>query len=419
MDWTVKRFGGILKPMQYLVIFSGYVLMVAMSWLLIKSAYNYITSPFLAESIRAPPIAPLIPYFPKLFNMESFFPPLYFTYFLVALIIVAVSHEFAHGIFARLNGIKVKTTGFAFLGPILGAFVEPDEKQMEKSKKFTQLGILAAGTFANVIMTVLFGLVLWGFFVVSFAPAGVNFNSYGTAVINPGEIISINDVGLNEFNFSGSQGLVKIETANKTYFASAGPLKSSLEQGIEQVVVYEDAPAVRAELRGPILEIDGVKINGIFRLKEILSEHSPGDVIEIKTLDGEEEKIYEIKLDDRDGNAYLGIGIIAPERKGLSGWFIKQVEKIKSPFIYYKPLWDGDLTWFIYNLLWWIVVINILVALFNMLPVSILDGGRFLYLTVWGLTGNEKLGKKAFAFTTWAILAVLLLMMVRWIFIFI
>ena len=131
MDWTVEKFGRVLKPLQYLIIASGYVLMISMIWLLLKSVWLYLTSPIITQLIRAPPIAQLIPYFPKIFNLEAYFPPLYFTYFLIALVIVAVSHEFAHGIFARLNKIKVKTTGFAFLGPILGAFVEPDEKQMQ------------------------------------------------------------------------------------------------------------------------------------------------------------------------------------------------------------------------------------------------------------------------------------------------
>ena len=56
----------------------------------------YILHPEITKIIKAPPIAPLIPYFPKLFGMESFFPPFYFTYFIVALAIVAVVHELSH-----------------------------------------------------------------------------------------------------------------------------------------------------------------------------------------------------------------------------------------------------------------------------------------------------------------------------------
>ncbi len=117
MDWTVKKFEKFLKPLSYVVITSGYILMGSILWMISKTVWTYITLPIPKELQNLPPIAPLIPYFPKIFGLESIFPPLYFTYFLVALAIVAVSHEFSHGIFARLWKIRVKTTGLAFFGP--------------------------------------------------------------------------------------------------------------------------------------------------------------------------------------------------------------------------------------------------------------------------------------------------------------
>src|SRR3989344_5968090 len=102
MDWASEKFNKILKPLSYLVIASGYILMGSILWLITKTVWMYVSSPIPKELKNLPPIAPLIPYFPKLFGLESFFPPLYFTSFLVALAIVAVSHEFSHGLFARL-----------------------------------------------------------------------------------------------------------------------------------------------------------------------------------------------------------------------------------------------------------------------------------------------------------------------------
>src|SRR3989338_6843479 len=146
MDSFSRKNKSWLKPLQYVIIASGVVLMVGITWLIIESTYLYLRFPITSVT-RAPPIAPLIPYFPKLFGLSSFFPPLYFTYFIIAVALGGILHEFAHGIFARLNNLKVKSTGFLFLGPFLGAFVEPDEKKMMKAKKVPQLGILAAGTF--------------------------------------------------------------------------------------------------------------------------------------------------------------------------------------------------------------------------------------------------------------------------------
>jgi len=422
IDWTAKTFEKILRPLQYLVIASGYILMVFIVWLMSLSVWRYLTSPIPEQLRNVPPIAPLIPYFPRLFNLESFFPPLFFTYFLVALAIVAVSHEFSHGIFARLNKIKVKTTGLAFFGPFFGAFVEPDEKQMNKSKKVPQLAILAAGTFANVVMTLLFLLILWGFFAVSFVPMGVNFNTYPQAIVN------VNAISLIEDNFitDASQipdfvkeGLNEIVVEDTLYFVPKGSLDRALESGNEHLVVFEDAPAVRAELRSPILRIDGEIITNPQVLRDRLSTYSPGTSIEIVSLsENGEEVVKNIKLDEREGKAYLGVGFIENRRSFISSLFTV-IQKIKDPLVYYEPTWDGDFVQFIYDLLWWIIVINILVALFNMLPVSILDGGRFFYLTVWGITGSEKFGRKAFSFATWFILALLIAMMIRWFFVFV
>ncbi len=69
---------------------------------------------------------------------------------------------------------------------------------------------------------------------------------------------------------------------------------------------------------------------------------------------------------------------------------------------------------FIKDFLWWIFIINLLVALFNMLPVGILDGGRFFYLTILGITHSEKIAKKSFKIMTQLILLSLIVIMVKW-----
>ena len=55
-----------------------------------------------------------------------------FFYWIISIFVIAVVHEFSHGLIARANNIKVKSSGFAFLAllvPIIpAAFVEPDEK---------------------------------------------------------------------------------------------------------------------------------------------------------------------------------------------------------------------------------------------------------------------------------------------------
>jgi len=198
IDWTSEKFEKILRPMQFLIVGCGYILMGSMIWLLAKFTYIYSVSD-IAKQIKIPPILPLFPYATDLFKLD-FLPPFYFTYWIIIIAVIAISHEFAHGIFARLNKIKVHSTGFGFLGPFLAAFVEPDEKEMQKAKKFTQLSILAAGTFANILMTILFGGIMALFFVVSFTPAGINFNSYAESVVPLAAITVVEGMQINNFN---------------------------------------------------------------------------------------------------------------------------------------------------------------------------------------------------------------------------
>ncbi len=419
MDWASSKFEKVLKPLSYVVMTSGYILMGSILWLISKTVWIYISSPIPEQLKNLPPIAPLIPYFPKLFGLESFFPPLYFTYFLVALAIVAVSHEFAHGLFARLWKIRVKTTGLAFFGPFFGAFVEPDEKQMARAPKKHQLSVLAAGTFANIVMFILFGLIMWAFFVLSFAPTGIEFNAYAQSVVNVSQITHVGNssvLSVATIPALAVEGLNKITANNKTYYAPKETLTAEILAKYKQLPFFDDAPALRENIFGAITSIDGKLTRSQKELSDVLSNTVPGKTVIVTTFDKtkKEAHSYEVVLDEKKGIAYLGIGFYNNERGGFGGLINKGISKVKNPNIYYSPTWDGDFVQFIYDLLWWIVIINILVALMNMLPVSILDGGRFFYLTILGLTGSAKWAKKSYSWITWFILLLLAIMMAKW-----
>ena len=79
-----------------------------------------------------------------------------FLIMLPAIIIVLISHELAHKLAAHTYGLKVKSVGLAFFLFIPGAFVEPDEKEFNKSKPSVRMKILAAGSAANLLVGLLF-----------------------------------------------------------------------------------------------------------------------------------------------------------------------------------------------------------------------------------------------------------------------
>lgn len=410
-----KKFAKILKPLQYLIIASGYLLMFSMIWFLVKFSWVYITSPFMARELKVPILIPLIPYLPELFKID-FLPSFPFTYWIIIIALIAIPHEFAHGIFSRLNKIKVHSTGFGFLGPFLAAFVEPDEKQMAKSKKVPQLAILASGTFANVLTAIVLGIIMALFFVSSFVPAGVYFNTYSYSALNVSQIVIP--------GFSQNDTFVSVMYNNETYFTTPTALQTTLDNNLSYLPAYDDSPAFRVKLAGAITKVDSVSVSSVEQLDFELKSHSPGENITITTQIQENvrdslgtEKNFSVVLSEGEGQTSLGIGIIPPQTSGILGSVYSLISKIKTPWIYYHSLL-GSFGWFIYNLLWWSVLICISVALVNMIPVGIFDGGRFFYLSVWGLTGSEKVGKFAFKASTWILLLLILALMLKWAFAF-
>ena len=407
INYVGDKFKRLLHGLKYIVVAVGVALMGVMIWMLGQTLSIYIMNPEITKVIKAPPIAPLIPYFPKLFGMESFFPPFYFTYFIVALAIVAIVHEFSHGVFMRLFKIKIKSTGLVFLGPILGAFVEEEKKGFEKKKTLEQMTVLGAGVFANLIFALIFYGLYVLFFFSSFAASGYIFNTYALSAV-PLENIT---------GFGYQDNLTTVLTTNGTFYMDKR-LEVQLNQSNRDfLIVYPEAPAILAQMRGTIIQADDVKIMNQENLIEFLQSKEPGDEVKFVTEndDGIHEYIFNLGSHPQDSSIpYLGVGNSNVEPKGFIQKILIGFMSFKDSSTLYKPTWDGEFVYFIYHLLWWVMVLNLLVALFNMMPLGMLDGGRFFYLTILSITRSEKIAKQAFKFATYAILFVFLLLMFVW-----
>jgi membrane-associated protease RseP (regulator of RpoE activity) len=75
-----------------------------------------------------------------------------FWFWVIVIAVVLIPHELLHGVIARAQKIKLKSVGLMLLAFIPGAFVEPDEKQIQKSKTMKKLRIFSAGSFANFMI---------------------------------------------------------------------------------------------------------------------------------------------------------------------------------------------------------------------------------------------------------------------------
>ena len=430
-SWGIKLINHIgnkykktLKVLSYISITTGYILMVSILYVIYTIVKVYLFNPAIVRAIKIPPILPLVPYLPQVFKLD-FLSPFYFTYWIIILAIIAITHEMAHGIFAAYDKVKIKTTGFGFfpffLPIFLAAFVELDEKRMAKKSKFKQMVILSAGTFANVLTAVLFFGIIWIFFTTAFSPSGVIFDSYATSAIMISGISSVNGIHVDNATYDevmglmNADGLNEIDAKNKSYLATKETLqKQEVNNG--QILVYDSAPAIKENLSSIILEINGVKVPSIDDLARELEKYSPGETITVKTKTIEGFATTEVTLEghpERPGTAWLGVGFVNQYRSGIVGKIMVKMSSFKKQGVYYEPKFDG-ISIFIYNLLWWIILISLSVALMNMLPVGIFDGGRFFYLTVLSITKSEKIAKRAFAFSTYFFLFILLLLMFFW-----
>ncbi|MFH1285899.1 MAG: site-2 protease family protein [Candidatus Micrarchaeota archaeon] len=97
---------------------------------------------------------------------------------ILALAVLLFVHELAHGIMARLGKIKLDSAGIVMFGILpMGAFVDPDEKQLMASNDDVQKKVLVAGSTANFLTFLVSFFVLIGFLLV------INGSAYEDSIV--------------------------------------------------------------------------------------------------------------------------------------------------------------------------------------------------------------------------------------------
>lgn len=405
-----------MKFLSYLVILIGYILMGFGIYFVGKIVWIYFTRLDVISAVKVPPIMPLVPYLPQMFKL-SWLPNFYFVYWILILAIIAITHEFAHGIFAAYHKIEIKKTGFGFfpyfLPVFLAAFVELDEEKMQKESIFKQLSILAAGTFANVLTAVFAFILMAIFFLLAFSPTGVVFDSYAYTAVPISSISNFSSQGVLIENFDSNLNFSSISFSieGREFYSTSEMISNpGIIDEKKYILAYYNSPALKSNLSGAITYVNDQKINSMEKLDEELSKYSVGEKVLIKTL-LDEEKSYEIILEESptiEGKAWIGVGFSMPQA-GIA----QKINSYKKTNVYYSPKF-GELSNFIYNLLWWVLLISISVAIVNMIPAGIFDGGRFFYLTILFFTKNQNWAKKSFAFMTYLFLFLIFVVMFLW-----
>ncbi|KXB01365.1 hypothetical protein AKJ41_01780 [candidate division MSBL1 archaeon SCGC-AAA259O05] len=247
---------------------------------------------------------------------------------IIGLATVLLVHEPAHGIVLRHLNLKTKSTGLLLFLVIPGAFVEQDEEEFEKASFWKRIQVAGAGPMANVLFSVLcLGLVL--------------------ALVNP----------LHGVFISG---------------------------------IVENRPADEAGMRPGvyITGIEGIQVTNYGDMEKFMEGSRPGETLTLTVSDerSQEENQYYVTLDNHptssENEGYLGVLLIRsyPESSFFRPeiFFLTALDEILGYPRINQQAYGAPVPWFLVEVLKWMFALNLLVALFNLLPLKPLDGGHII-----------------------------------------
>ena len=248
MDRLAQKYRGFFQIFGYCGIGFGFAAMAFIVATLSMNLFSLLTEPNAVSGVS--PVIPGIK-----IPGSSFFVPLVIGW--ISLFVIILVHEFSHGVVARAHNVKIKSSGILFFGPIMGAFVEPDEKEFLKREPSVQYSVFAAGSFSNMFLALFVFILLLG----------------------------------------------------------VSPLKDSLTEpiGFSVASLVKDFPAEKAGIKAGDI-ITGINGKEIKTHEEFQKEYRyirPGEVVAIKIS----SSTYKIKTAaDKDGNAMMGISGLKDER---------------------------------------------------------------------------------------------------------
>ncbi|MCK5587891.1 MAG: site-2 protease family protein [Candidatus Lokiarchaeota archaeon] len=145
-------------PWAWKIAFSAGIVIgfIGMSQIFIVLLQNLIN--FFVAPLQASPVLPLLPGIT--ISSESL------PYIIFGLAVVLLTHEISHGVAARIEGVKLKSAGLLLLAILPGAFVEPEEEDIKKVSPVARLRIFGAGSFSNIVTSLLILLLLTNFALV-------------------------------------------------------------------------------------------------------------------------------------------------------------------------------------------------------------------------------------------------------------
>ena len=126
----------------------------------------------------------------------------WFPYLMTAIALTLITHEFAHGIAACGEKLKIKSAGIILALVTIGGFIEPDEEQFQKLSTSAKLRVISSGSFINLIVGFLIILLMNGLILSSSGVVIQGVRADGPAYeagLKPWDIVyAVNDTTIND-----------------------------------------------------------------------------------------------------------------------------------------------------------------------------------------------------------------------------
>ena len=362
-------------------------------------------------------------------------PMLPLVYGVIGLVVAVAVHEIAHGIQTRANDMKVESVGVLYAVVPIGAFVEPNEEEIQKCGRKGRSSMYAAGIAVNLTLAlVLFLVMSFGFMgtmssdfgdraavvnVTADSPAydsGIGYSSVIWGVqanpSDPNTLIPLSHDQLLKFSFvPGDEYTIQYATKDNERNTAL------MRMGVFIEAVADNSPAKDANIlaKSFLVSINGTSIDSMQRFSDVMASLSPGQsvIVEYAKYDGTgvHPTVPEtVVLGERNGKAFLGVNytfsgfsfttpdhVLAVTKNPLHGAesvsdaTTAALSYIGMPFRGYSPLpqevqwWYhssimGDQAfWITLQTLFWIFWLNLVLAVTNALPAVPFDGG-FLFM---------------------------------------
>ncbi len=341
-----------IKIFGYCSIGFGFFGMILAVLMIAYVVYSLVTAP----QVQA--VAPFLPFvdIPVLGYIS-------FTHWILTIFLIVLVHEAAHALVILSNGLKLKNTGFglfAIFVPFLpAAFVEPDEKQIEKQSDVIQYSISAAGPMANFVLLIPLLLI-------------------SLLIINP-----------IESKITDTNGVAFDVLQNESY-----PMYAA---GIENGTV--------------ILGIDGKVITDKNVLSDELVYVHPGQNVTFLLLnksDSNNNSLINNNGSELNPKAYnKTLTLVANPNDARSGFMgitnIHDNVLIKEGA---KP-YSGLFSWF-KGLIILMTEITLSLGIINLFPASITDGGRMFNIALNRVSPNKKWNKRVILFLALVFIGIIL-----------